>query len=209
MNDPLHIGDRLSEGMEAFMNNALEMILGFFLMILIGSVSCGICFPPLIVGYHKMQLAIARGEKVSGTDLFQGFEKFGPAIIAAILIVIGVVLGSIVIVGGLVVAFLTYWTFMEIADGNDDPFDAMKVSMDFNMANIGPAIIFMIVVGVVASAGSLVALGSLITGPIAISAQAHAWKAFKEQRDGVTDTIPQPVPDEAPAADEADEADEA
>lgn len=202
MNEPLHIGDRLSEGMEAFMNNAMEMILGFLIAGAIGLFSCGICIGPMAVGYNKMQLRIARGEKVQATDVLQGFESFVPAIIIVLIVGFGVLLSSITIVGPLVVIFLCYWALMEVADGNSDAMDALKKSYEFNTQNIGPAIIFMLVVGVVSSAGSLVALGSLVTAPIAISAQAHAWKAVKDAEAGVIDTIPQPVPD-APAATEA------
>jgi len=197
MNDPLHIGDRLTEGFEAFMNNAMEMILGLIIASVIGLVSCGICFPPMAVGYMRLHLRIARGEKVQAMEVMDGFQSFAPAWIVALIIGVGVLIGSIVIVGGIVVAFLFYWALMEVADGNDDPMDALKKSYEFNTQNIGPALIFMIVVGVISSAGSLVVFGGLVTAPIALSAQAHAWKAIKDAEAGVVETIPQPVADEA------------
>jgi uncharacterized membrane protein len=197
MNDPLHIGDRLTEGFDAFMNNAMEMILGLLIAGVISIFSCGICGPAMVVGYNKMHLRIARGEKVEATDVLQGFDQFVPALIAGIIIGVAAFIGALFIVGWILVIFLAYWTLMEIADGNDDPIDALKKSFEYNTQNIGPAIIFMIVVAVVSSAGSLVVFGTLVTAPIAISAQAHAWKAVKEaQAEDVGETLPQPLPDD-------------
>ena len=83
---PLHIGDTFGKGFESFLNNAVPMVLGLLILIFLGGFSLGICAPPLVVGYCKMHLRIARGETVQAGEIFDGFQFFLEAWLLALAI---------------------------------------------------------------------------------------------------------------------------
>ena len=189
MNDALHIGDRFGEALELTLNHAVELIHGFIVASLVAGLSCGICGPPMLVGYARMHLRLARGDtSIQIGDVFDGFQYFLPAWILAICVGGAIFIGTLLlIIPGIVASYLLYWAFIEMADGNDDPIDCMKKSIDYNSNFIGPAIVFMIVVAILANIGHAVALGSLLTVPMAISMQAVGWVKIKDAEAGIVD----------------------
>lgn len=189
MNDELHIGDRFGEALELTLNHAVELILGFVVAVALSVVSCGICAPPMMIGYLRMHLRLARGDtSVEIGDVFDGFQQFIPAWILAICVGFAVLIGTLMlIVPGIIAGYLLYWASIEMADGNDDPFDCMKKSIDYNSTRIGPAIVFVLVASIVANIGHAVALGSLLTVPMSFSMRCVGWVKIKAAEAGIID----------------------
>ena len=94
------IGDWLSEGWALIKEDIVTFAVAALLAGLIGSVTGGICAPPLSVGILMMIGSRMRGEPVAIGDVFKGFQKFGPAFLAALLV--SVVIG----VGGGIIAVI-------------------------------------------------------------------------------------------------------
>jgi len=173
---PLHIGDTFGKGFESFLNNAVPMVLGLLILIFLGGFSLGICAPPLVVGYCKMHLRIARGETVQAGEIFDGFQFFLEAWLLALAIFGLVLVGTIVcVIPGIVASFLIFWAWMAMADGDRDPISCIKRSVEAFTGDIGANVVFVIVYSIVSGSGSLVVLGGLATVPLAYSVQAHAF----------------------------------
>lgn len=177
----LDIGITLKLAWEGFTKNAVPLVIGAILVGLLSAFTLGILAGPMMLGYYGMCLKIARGEPVEINNVFDGLQHFGPAFVLCLLLAIGIVVGSIVIIGGLIVVFLAAWAFVIMADGEYDAMAAIRRSAEYNLANIGPVIVFLIVNGVVASIGSAIGgFGALVTGPIANLMLVHGYlRAFR------------------------------
>lgn len=175
MGQALDIGATLKLGWETFTREAVALIVGFVLYVLVLSISMGICAGPMILGYNRMCLRAARGEHVEIGDVFKGFDAFGPSFILAILIGIIVAIGSVLcVLPGIVAGFLLCWAFWFMADGDLDPMSCMRRSSEFAKLNVGPLLVFLIVASIVSSLGGVIGgVGSLVTGPIAMMMMAH------------------------------------
>lgn len=175
MGQPLDIGVTLKLGWESFTREAVAMIVGFLLFMLVAGISMGICSGPMILGYNRMALRAARGEHVEIGDVFKGFDAFGPSFILSILIGIIVSIGiALCVIPGIVAGFMLCWAFWFMADGDLDPMSCLRRSSDFVKANVGAVLVFVIVASVVSSIGGAVGgIGSLVTGPIAMLMMAH------------------------------------
>ncbi|MCA9685313.1 MAG: hypothetical protein KC457_24245 [Myxococcales bacterium] len=169
MNNALDIGSNLSTGWETFTKNAVAMILGLFLVALVGGVSLGICLGPLILGYNRMVLRAVRGEQVSPGDVFSGFDKFGPAFVLMLLMGLAIGVGFMLLfIPGLILGYLFYWSFWFMAAGEDSAVECMKKSSALARADVGSGIVFVLVNGVIQGAGNAIPFGGLITGPVAM-----------------------------------------
>ena len=176
---PLDIGTTLSAGFESFSKSAVALILGLIIAGLISSFSLGICAPPMTIGYAKLCLRAARGEEVKASEVMDGFQFFGPSWLLMLCMVGGVLVASCTIVGGIIVAYLFFWAPTMMADGNRDAIDCLKKSFEYNKVNIGPAVVFMIVIAVIMNVGHGVVLGGLVTIPVASAMRSHGYlRAF-------------------------------
>jgi hypothetical protein len=176
---PLDIGTTLSAGFASFSKSAVPLILGLLIAGAIGSVSLGICAPPMAIGYAKLCLRAARGEDVKAGEVMDGFQFFGPSWLLMLCIAGGVLVASCTIVGGIVVAYLFFWAPTMMADGNRDAIDCLKKSYEYNKSNIGPVVVFMIVISVIQNAGHGIGIGGLVTIPVASAMRSHGYlRAF-------------------------------
>ncbi|MBI5834385.1 MAG: hypothetical protein HZB16_18975 [Armatimonadetes bacterium] len=177
---PLDIGTTLGEGWQTFMRNAGALILGAILMVVGIIFTLGLGSGAMAIGYNRMCLRAARGESVAPGDVFQGFSHFVPGLLLMIIAGVAVSVGTMLcVVPGLVIGFGIYWAAWIMADGETDVMECLRRSWAFNMANIGPALLFLIVNTIINSIGGCVAVGTLITTPVAMAMAAHAYiRAF-------------------------------
>lgn len=201
---PLDIGANLNAGFETFSRCAVALILGLIIAGFISAISLGICGPPMTIGYLRLCVRAARGETVQAGEVFDGFQFFGPAWVLMFLIVFGVIVASCTIVGGIIVAYLFFWAPTMMADGNRDAIDCLKRSYEYNVKEIGPVVVFMIVIAVIMHVGHGVLLGGLVTIPIASAMRSHGYlRAFAGADDGAASepaATTEPVPDPAAEA---------
>ncbi len=181
MGQALDIGENLRLGWASFTREAVALIVGFVLFMLVAGISMGLCTGPMIVGYNRMCLRAARGEHIEIGDVFKGFDAFGPSFILSILLGIIVAVGVLLcVIPGIVAGFLLCWSFWLMADGDLDPMSCLRRSVDYAKEKLGPVLVFLIVASVISSIGGAVGgVGSLVTGPVSMMMIAHGFlRAF-------------------------------
>lgn len=105
-------------------------------------------------------------------DVIEGFKKFGPAMVAGLLIQLATLLGVLACCVGVFVAVgAVMFVYPEIADGATNPVEAMMASWERVKDKLLPAIAFSIVSGLVAAVGVFACgIGVLFTVPLAMTA---------------------------------------
>lgn len=168
MNNALDLGVALNRGWNLFTKDAVAWIVGILAGMLISSVSMGLLAGPVMVGFANMALKANRGQTVEIGDAFSGFNQFGVSFVMGLLYLLAVGIGTLLcVLPGIFLAFSLVWAPYFIADDERDAVGALKRSHEFTMANLGPALIFVIVAGLVGGAGqALAGIGGLITMPI-------------------------------------------
>ena len=192
---------------------------------LIGGVTAGICGPAMAVGMFMMFAKKMRGEKVAIGDVFEGFQKFGPAFVVSLLgglaigalylILVGIpgivsaavgippvimiLLMPIFVVGAIAVNALVLYSMPIVAYTDTGAIDALKMSIE----KVKPALVMncvlVLVCGLVGAIGSIACgLGQLISMPVAMAAVAFGYRD-NFGMDGVA-AAPAVPPAPAPAA---------
>ncbi|MBK8014750.1 MAG: hypothetical protein IPK13_25805 [Deltaproteobacteria bacterium] len=147
-------------------NHPLVLLVGALALAVGGALSLGILFGPLALGYARVCLRIARDEAVDLRDLGSGFDRFGASLFAALLLAIAMAIGSLVVVGGVVVGFFATFTFYAMAEHDDwGAVDSVKRSIVLVKRNLLDVALFwvlsLIVVGILGYA--------VVGGPVAIA----------------------------------------
>jgi len=85
---------------------------------------------PMLLGYTLFSLSVARNKETSFEILFKGFNQFGTALVAYLLMVLFVILWMILLIIPGIIAALSYsMTFFILADDKSiDALDALKKS---------------------------------------------------------------------------------
>ncbi len=123
---------------------------GMFLVMIIGMI-LGLFAHGMTVGMAKEAIDTGATSINSGINI--AMSRFAPLLIAAILVGIIVAIGSVLLViPGLIAAFLLMFTFVVIVVDNIGAVEAMKKSFETVKSHLGDAVIFfiaMIVIGLV------------------------------------------------------------
>ena len=84
------IGSSFNKGLQIYKENFGLIILSCIVAMLISGISCGICVGPMVCGFIGLVLALIRNQnpKPAFGDLFKGFQKFLPALVCVLLILI-------------------------------------------------------------------------------------------------------------------------
>jgi uncharacterized membrane protein len=122
-------------------------------------------------------LDLADGKPVSIGTFFKP-RNFGPLVLTALLVVVGVSIGSILcFIPGLIFAFLSIFAFQIVVDRSLSPVDAIKASIELVRANIVPTLLMWLVAGVVVAVGELACgVGILAAIPVSTLFQAYAYR---------------------------------
>ena len=178
------IGSCLSSSFEIFKKNPLTYVLAWLILAIVNAATFGILIGPLIVGYFRMVKIDAAGGKASISDLFKGFDSLSPGLVAGIvsLVVIGV--GSMLcVLPGLVAAPLLPLSLYLVAEGEEDGINAIKRAWHAMSAHIVEAVVYMLILSIIAFAGVLMCcVGLFVTVPISFIGQY--WLARQMTADG-------------------------
>jgi uncharacterized membrane protein len=202
------IGEYLSEAWDVVINNAVLLILGFFVLyVILALASCTIIgglivAGPLAFGYLRVLDRRMREEPAEFGDLFGGFQDFGKALVTYLLVfgislavsivvvLVAIVLMLIPCLGQILAVLLMIaaqvflaaallFVFPVAALSDRRPGEALKQSVAFCRANLWPTVLFALVVLLIAGAGSLVCgVGTVLTAPIAIAMVVKAYHDY-------------------------------
>lgn len=119
------------------------------------------------------------GHKPAIGDFFK-LHNFGAFVIAAILVWFATVVGFILlIIPGIVVAFLLYWTLHFVVDRNMSPIDAMKSSFNAIKSDAGNLFALAVLNILVVIAGVLALfVGLLVATPVVTLATVFAYRVI-------------------------------
>lgn len=184
-----NIGDLVSRAWRVLMDNAAVLIGGFVVIGLIlggssmalkslGSIVNIVIGGPLLLGYYGVVLKAARREPVDFGQVFSGFQRFVPALIANIILSVMMIVGCILLViPGLFIGMLfTPLTFVGMSDRSLDFWPAIDQAKNTIMANAGSWIMLFLVVFGLNLAGMLACgVGIFLTMPLSAGIIALAY----------------------------------
>jgi hypothetical protein len=160
------VKDALSESWEAFKKDAVLYVLANLVLIGLSMISLGILIGPLTVGMIGIVRKRRRGEAASVGDIFAGFSSFGASFGAMLIGVLGVLVGVLLlVVPGLVFAFLSIFTFHGIAYRNLGSIASIKHSIAVVKGHALAVFVIMLVTIVINAVGGMVWVGGILTGP--------------------------------------------
>ncbi|SEK59142.1 hypothetical protein [Rhodococcus maanshanensis] len=136
-----------------------------------------------VVGY-LIQAAMIRGalHEVDGNkpaigSFFQ-FNNVGAIILASVIVGVLSAIGFVLlIIPGLIIVFLTWWTLQFVIDQNQDAITAIKSSFSSISQNVGPLLLLALaLVGINIVGALLCGLGLLVTIPLTVIASTYAYR---------------------------------
>ncbi|HKQ80545.1 MAG TPA: zinc-ribbon domain-containing protein [Blastocatellia bacterium] len=137
-----------------------------------------VCVMPMMAGgLYNAAFKQIRGEQIAVSDLFSGRPYFLRILGAGILLGIAAGLGSIVLVGGLIVAGLTFLTMPLIVEGGRGIIDAIKESIEITKHDWIMFTLFALALSAIANAGMIACgVGILATAPLLFLGHALAYR---------------------------------
>jgi uncharacterized membrane protein len=122
-------------------------------------------------------LDIADGQPVSIGSFLRPPRNFGSVIIAALLIGIGTVVGSLLcVLPGLIFAFFAAYTIPYVIDRSLSPVEALKASFGTIKQHLGSALLAYLLVVAVGLVGQAVCVGGLISIPVSLLILTYTFR---------------------------------
>ncbi len=134
-------------------------------------------------GIIRGVLGITEGRTFQVSEMFKT-EGIGPVVVASLIVGVATTIGyALCYVPGVVIAFLTSYTLFFVIDKGLAPIDAIRASFELIKDNLGNAILWYIVGGLVAVAGVIACgVGLLVTIPVVVIGTAYTYKKFTGAR---------------------------
>jgi uncharacterized membrane protein len=179
-----NIGQCMSLGFEVFKKNPVTFVTGWLILAAVNSMTFGILIGPLMVGYFRMVKIDASGGKAQIGDLFKGFEDISAGLVAGIISMLAIGIGSLCcLLPGVVAAPLLPVSLYLVAEGEKDGVKAITRAWKAISGNLVDAVVFTLVFALMAFAGFLLCcVGLFVTVPISVNGQY--WLAKQLTDDG-------------------------
>jgi uncharacterized membrane protein len=169
----------LSESWALFKDDLVLYVVATLLVFVISAVTLGLCAGPMFVGFIKLVRKRMRGEEGTATDVFDGFSEFGASLIAMILIGLGVVIGSILVLPGVIFGFITAFTFHAIALDGLGATAAIGQSYTLIKENLAPSLVLLLIVAVLNAVGGSIIFGALFATPFSLIVMTIAYQRLR------------------------------
>lgn len=169
------IGDSLSSGVDFLKKNPVPAIVGLLLAGLVNAFTAQILSGVMWVGYMEMVKKHRAGEKPEIADVFAGFQKLVPALLAGILGMLLVMIGTILcVIPGLLAAPVMWAALYFVVNGEQDGVNAIKRGWATVKPQLVMAAVTLLVLCIVGSLGGILCgIGALVTFPIALAGIYH------------------------------------
>lgn len=124
----------------------------------LGVCTAGLLAPPLLLGYTRMAMKVARDEPVAVGESFQGMQQFVGSFVLGLALLLVFLVGSVTVVGGFVALFLFSYAFNVMVDRPGiGAIDAMKASYAMVRAHATDALVLW---------GVLLVMGAVLAGTV-------------------------------------------
>ncbi|MEJ5928696.1 hypothetical protein WG915_08720 [Corynebacterium sp. H128] len=156
-------------------NEATQPPFGSIIILILATVIFTIVMLILQAINTRNAVRVASGERISLRDFFT-FDAVPKIFLVAFLVNIAVNLGSYLVIVGVIVAFLFMFAGYAAAVPGVGIFDAFAESFTVVKNNLGQALLFLLLAGLIAMLGVLALLiGTLVASPVIVIATAHAY----------------------------------
>lgn len=169
------IGASISAAMEFFKAHPVPAIVDGLLVMLMASVSFGVLWGPMTLGYYGMFKAHLDGEEVKVGGSFSGFSMVVPTLILTLLVMVLQLLGLMLcILPVVLVPPLYFLAIVRIQRGEESAIEALKIAWDDCKPNLMIHVLaFLAFYGVYLLGYLACGLGMLVTLPVAMAASLH------------------------------------
>ena len=192
--NPFDIGFCFNAAMEAMKNNFWTIVIGYIIwfaaVFLLEITYVGfLLVPAMYVGMFRFNLSCIRNQTVTISDIFRGFDLFGPSLAWAfvhfLLVFIGILL---CIIPGIYLSIAWVFSLMILADKRYGFWESMEISRQVVTQNWGWMFLLLLVSGIIGFLGILgCVVGVFITVPFsALMLSAAYTRAFDSQDDTVS-----------------------
>ena len=191
--NPFDIGFCFNAAMEAMKNNFWTIVIGHIIWlaaiaILELSLVGLLLVPAMAIGMFRFNLSCIRNQSVTISDIFRGFDLFGPSLAWFFVHTLLIILGScLCILPGIYLSIAWVFSLMVLADKKYGFWESMEISRQVVTANWGWMLLLLLVSAVIAVLGVLgCGVGFFITLPFSYLMLAAAYtRAFDSQDDTV------------------------
>lgn len=187
MSEPIRhenvVQNTLSEAWNLFAKDFVLYVLAGLLLIVVSILSLGLLSGTMSVGFIQLVERRRRGEAADVTEVFDGFSQFGPSVIAAVLIAIGMAIGFFFyVLPGLLFGLVMIFTYPAIAIDDETATGAMSKSYFLVAENFSLAALFLIIVAVLSGLGGAFVLGTVVTLPFSLILTTLAYHRLCEAK---------------------------
>jgi uncharacterized membrane protein len=136
-----------------------------------------------IAALVKGALDTVDGRPVAVGAMFAGWDK-GKVVVAALIVAVATAIGTaLCYLPGLIVGFFTAYTMFFVVDRDLPPWEAVKASVSFVGANLGPTLVYYLLAVLVVFAGAILCgVGLLVAIPIAVIGTAYTYRRLHGQQ---------------------------
>ncbi len=152
-----------------FAARPLLHVLAALIVMLGGALTLGIALGPLLVGYLRLIDRQARGEEVLLGEVLDGLTHFAPAFVTWLIVTGAVIVASaLVVLPGVVVAFVWAYALWFVAIKELKPTEALRASFALARQHVGPLLLVLLATVALNFVGGLIAIGVLVTAPLGL-----------------------------------------
>ncbi len=177
---PFDVGACFNIALAALKRDFLNIVLANFIIGIVISLVCVVgmipiigwialilLIPPLVVGFIRFNAKCVRGQPSTLGDCFSGFDVFGTSVLAYILMVLLVLVGTVLcILPGIYLAIAYTFVWNLLADRKGSAWECLEMSRQAVTAHWGWALLLMIVASLLAYAGIIACIiGVFVTMP--------------------------------------------
>ena len=171
-------GRWISDGWQLITSDWLQFVLMSLVLLVINGCIPFVLSGPLAAGMHIACIRKMMSNKAEVGDLFKGFNFFGAALLAYLVIAVFSFVGFLVcIIPGLVVAAMYQFTYLFIVDKKMDFWEAMQASHGLVKKDYFGFTLFLLALIFINIAGALLCfVGLLFTIPLLFAATTVAYR---------------------------------
>lgn len=155
---------------------SFELPVGAMVIMFLGVIVMMVAVAAMMSAYLGGIVDIADGKPVTVGTFFKP-RSLGAVILATVLIGIASMIGSLVIIGSVVVSIFALYATIAVVDRNLSGVDGIKASFDVVKNRFGDSLLTWLVINIITTVGAfLCGVGLLVAGPVAALMLVYAWR---------------------------------
>ena len=179
--DMLDVGALAKQSWALFTSKPLEHIVASLIVIALGTVSLGVLIGPLCVGQIRMIDRQRQGDDIRIEHVFSGFDRFAPAFLTTLIMLVAVSIGLVLlVVPGVVLMVAWGFALWFVALEGSSALEALSASWALLKQNTASVLLVILLSVVVNSLGSTILLGAILTAPLSFIFTTLAFCQLRE-----------------------------